>query len=321
LVIVPDGALHQLPFEALMWPADEDTASYVLDHCPPIAYAPSARILAVLRRRDRTETAGRCLLTVGKSTFAPRSLADRTASGAGTQMAKEELAGPLRPLVAARPECVAVAAACRRAGFYQIECLLDAEATERHVREHVAQATVLHFATHAIVDSERDNFFGRLELTPPGTVETAEDDGFLELREIHGLPLKSCDLAVLSACGTNLGPDRPLEVGSTMSRVFFAAGAQRVVCSLWPVNDDSTAQLIGAFFDNLQKAWNSGQPVDYAAALQKARQTVRQSGFPEPYHWAPFILIGPADESKPPSTRLRGNDGHDTRVLSTAGSN
>jgi CHAT domain-containing protein len=268
VVIVPDGALQQLPFEALMWPAGKDKTNYVLDHSPPIAYAPSARILTVLRERDATATAEHSLLTVGKTTFETRD-------------------GTRSPLPAAKRECAAVAEACRRAGFSQITSLLDTEATEGGVRRHCAQAGILHFATHAIVDQQRDNCFGRLELTPSG------DDGYLELHEIHGLSLTACDLAVLSACETNVGPDLPLEAGSTLARAFFAAGARRVVCSLWEVPDDSTSRLIAALFENLQRAWTSGQGVDYAAALHQARQSLRREADHEsPYYWAPFVLIG-----------------------------
>jgi uncharacterized repeat protein (TIGR01451 family) len=220
VVIVPDGALQQLPFEALMWPADKDKTTYVLDHSPPIAYAPSARILTVLRERDATATAARSLLTVGKTTFETRDVARK-------------------PLPAAKRECAAVAEACRRAGFAQITSLLDTEATEGGVRRHCAQAGILHFATHAFVDQQRDNCFGRLELTPSGGQNVPpEDDGYLELHEIHGLSLTACDLAVLSACETNVGPDLPLEAGSTLTRAFLprAPGASCAACGKCPTS-------------------------------------------------------------------------------------
>ena len=69
-----------------------------------------------------------------------------------------------------------------------------------------------------------------------------------------------------------------------------------MVASQWNVSDRSTAVLMEAFFAAVTDAVKRNQPVDYAAALQKARQKVRQ--MPErsaPFYWAPFVLIGPTD--------------------------
>jgi CHAT domain-containing protein len=155
----------------------------------------------------------------------------------------------------------------------------------------------VHLAAHGLVDQQYQNLFGALALTPPENFQTAttENDGFLSLFEIYGLPLKNCELVVLSACQTNVGPDRPLEAGSTMARAFLAAGARRVVCSHWDVDDESTAELIGAFAASIGQSLRARQEPNYAIALADARKYVRnQPKWSSPYHWAPFVLIGPA---------------------------
>lgn len=300
LIIVPDGVLHELPFEALMWPVESGEANYVLDHAPPIAYAPSLQVLRALRKRDIPREAKRSLLTVGKTEFPGRSMAPGMERGQPRETAE------LDPLPATRNECQAVEEACRRAGFSPVHRLLDADATEQRVRNVLEQANVLHFATHAWEDP-RDNCFGALVLTRPPALTTrpdgdaaatAEDDGLLEHHEIYRLSLARCELAVLSACRTNIGPHRPLEASSTLSRTFLVAGAQRVVCSLWAANDDAAFLFVQKLFENLERQWKSGAPVDYAAALHEARKHVRQTDTDKqhPYYWAPFILIGPAVE-------------------------
>jgi CHAT domain-containing protein len=60
-----------------------------------------------------------------------------------------------------------------------------------------------------------------------------DDDGFLSLHEVYQLPLKDCEPGVLSACSTNVGPQRPLEAGVPLASGFLAAGARRVVASPW----------------------------------------------------------------------------------------
>src|SRR5262249_36126749 len=144
-----------------------------------------------------------------------------------------------------------------------------------------------------------DNLFGAIALTPPSQpIDSSDNDGFLSLHEIHNLPLSACQLAVLSACQTNVGPDRPLEAGSTIAQAFLAAGARRAGCSHWNVDDDSTAELIGGFFERIAKTSDdkgtTADRIEYAKALRDARLAVRsQSQWASPYYWAPFVLIGP----------------------------
>src|SRR5947209_12528284 len=111
--------------------------------------------------------------------------------------------------------------------------------------------------------------------------------------EIYTLPLQDCELAVLSACTTNVGPQQPLEAGVTLASGFLAAGAHRVVASHWSVDDRSTAELMAAFFEEVTTAVRKGQPVSYARALQQARRQVRNKPeWASPFYWAPFVLLG-----------------------------
>ena len=128
------------------------------------------------------------------------------------------------------------------------------------------------------------------------TTRTADEDGFLTLHEVYRLPLSSCDLAVLSACSTHVGPQLPLESGVTLSSGFLAAGARRVVASHWSVDDESTAELMGTFFSEAMKGGDLAAP---ARALWEARRRVRKkAGWESPFYWAPFVLVGPPDERR-----------------------
>src|SRR5262249_52232244 len=55
VVIVPDGALNELSFEALLLES-KPQPKYLLDVFPPIAYAPSANILLNLASRSAPDT-------------------------------------------------------------------------------------------------------------------------------------------------------------------------------------------------------------------------------------------------------------------------
>jgi CHAT domain-containing protein len=106
------------------------------------------------------------------------------------------------------------------------------------------------------------------------------------LFEIYDLDLQA-ELAVLSACVTSRGRMVEGEGSFALSRGFLAAGARRVVASLWSVDDASTAALMGSFFRRL----DPDRP--YSAALRDARRAVRaNSKWRGPFYWAPFLLTG-----------------------------
>jgi CHAT domain-containing protein len=91
-------------------------------------------------------------------------------------------------------------------------------------------------------------------------------------------------LVVLSACETGLGVIDGAGSVIGLQRAFLAAGARRVVSSLWRVSDLGTALIMKHFFRQLREH----AP---AAALQRAQQKVRQR-LPHPAFWAGFRLDG-----------------------------
>jgi len=292
VIIVPDGALHELPFEALLLEC-QPAPKYLLDVFPPIAYAPSANILMNLAARRSAEAGPPTVLTVGNPAYLQgaaltRAKEEKRSLAAVSRAAYIGLGGELPSLPATAKECQRIARAFASAKVTDLEA---EQATEQNVRQAIASCRFIHLAAHGLVDQQHDNLFGAIALTPPAqAIDSSDNDGFLSLHEIHSLPLSACQLAVLSACQTNVGPDRPMEAGSTIAQAFLAAGARRAVCSHWNVDDASTAELIGGFFERVA----ASRSVNYAQALHDARLTVRaQQQWASPYYWAPFILIGP----------------------------
>lgn len=313
LIIVPDGPLHQLPFEALPL-APADGPRFVLDEFPPIAYAPSAHVLLLLHRRSSgAKDSLPSVLTVGHVEYDPQAPPAAVAGPAPDvqsavasstldvqRAAFDGLGMRLAPLPESRGESVRIAAACRSggAGSDAVVELFGSAATEAAVRRGIRGKRFIHLATHGLVDDRLGNLFGAIALAPPAAEDSqGTDDGFLSLAEIHTLPLAECELAVLSACRTNVGTDRPLESASSLARGFLAAGARRVVASHWSVADRSTAELIGTFFEHIVTDLKRTNSADYAAALHAARLSIRrQPRFAAPFYWAPFVLLGPATD-------------------------
>ncbi len=150
---------------------------------------------------------------------------------------------------------------------------LGEEASEENLRHHGKDARVVHLATHG--HFRQDNpMFSAIQL---GTSR-------LSLFDLYGLELDA-DLVVLSGCGTGLAEVTAADELVGLARGLLYAGARSVLVTLWDVNDESTTELVGAFYRRL--AAGSGP----AAALRAAMRELREA-HPHPYYWAPFVLVG-----------------------------
>jgi CHAT domain-containing protein len=69
-----------------------------------------------------------------------------------------------------------------------------------------------------------------------------------------------------------------------LRRAFFLAGAESLLITLFPVPDDSTGQLMQAFYERLLSGWGRSQ------ALREAQLSMLRYG--EVPDWAAFLMIG-----------------------------
>ncbi|MDH5235980.1 MAG: CHAT domain-containing protein, partial [Gemmatimonadota bacterium] len=312
VIVIPDGPLHYLPFEALVVdPAPgAGGVSYWLDAGPAIRYAASATALANITRRPAARAvvgAGRMMLSVSDPIFDPAEVA-RTIAGTarpaapdpdpdaamdtrGTRDSYARGGGSLARLPGTARETELVRSTFGAGASTKLEELSGLAATESNLRASLDGKRFLHLATHGLVDARRGTLFASLAFTPPaGETTDHENDGFWQLHEIYEQHLSGVELAVLSACESNVGQNVEGEGVFALARGFTAAGAQRVVASQWDVDDASTAQLIGEFFRQVLAAESEGRPVRYAVALRDARRAVRrQSQWSDPYFWAAFV--------------------------------
>jgi CHAT domain-containing protein len=289
LVIVPDGALHFLPFETLLRSSGTDAMGsrgrFLLeDHI--VSYAPSGTALRELTRsRDRRPPRDRADLVMFASPE-PLSLAQApgaAADGAAHTRALYEDEGiEIPPIPYSADEAEAIRdLASRRSQIY-----LGDQATEGRVKiTRLDDYRVIHFATHGLI-SQRWPARSALLLSDGGD---PSEDGFLQAREIYRLRLAS-DLVVLSACRTARGQILAGEGVQGLAQAFFHAGARSVVASLWDVDDYRTATLMRAFYTHL------GRKLPAADALRRAKlDLIGQPSTAAPRLWAPFVLTGAGD--------------------------
>ena len=270
LIVVPDGLLHYLPFEALI-----HNGNYLVeDH--EISYSTSASLLGLWQgpggqgvNADQME-----LLAIGDPDFEPRS-----PKRSNMRQSPVTRGSGLGQLPMSRDEVQHIS------GLFPTgrrKMLIGKESTEAAVkREALYHYRRLHFATHSLID-EQHPLRSAVVLTSGGG-----EDGLLDVREISELDL-DCDLVVVSACQTGRGKLLSGEGVIGLSRAFLYAGARSVIVSLWNVTDNSTGQLMKSFYQQVTDGLSN------AAALRRAKLRMIFHGkvTRHPYYWSSFIMIG-----------------------------
>jgi tetratricopeptide (TPR) repeat protein len=117
--------------------------------------------------------------------------------------------------------------------------------------------------------------------------------GLVTAEEIAALDLTSCDLAVLSACDTNVGERRAGQGVASLQKALQMAGARSAITSLWRVPDEATRELMVDFYRRL---WIERKPKWQAlwGAKKLLREAKDGSGTSRyaPSDWAAWVLTG-----------------------------
>ena len=262
LILVPDGPLHRLPFDAL---SGGPGTPYLAERFG-VSIAPSASLWLRFRAAPR--------LPPGKIL----ALAD-PADPSARLAVRRDRPGVFGALVHARREAEAALSAFPVGG----ELRIGPPASESFLKSaSLDGVSLLHLATHAIAD-EREPEHAAVVLDPGSPAE----DGRLEPREIARLPLGG-KTVVLAGCETSAGAVYRGEGVMSLARAFFSAGATAVVGTLDRVRDDEA----GLFFSAMYRTLGRGESVGEAVVAAK-REAIRQ-GAP-PAAWAEVVLLGDAE--------------------------
>ncbi|WP_331584717.1 CHAT domain-containing protein [Phenylobacterium sp.] len=252
LAIVPDGALRALPFSALL-----DADNHFLIQRTRVSVAPS---LAYSQPGSSDQRRREQLLA------------------ASLEMEVDLPAGDFEKLTGTGEEAKQAATIdgkrIRRA--WVIQNFKKADLVRALTEEDI---DVLHLATHASFNGRSDRAF---------IVANGEVILLSELRQILSANRArgdELDLLVLSACETAVGDD---EASMGLAGAAVQAGSKSAIASLWPVNDQGTAELMKDFYQFYREGRSK------SAALRDAQLAMIQRGgmYADPNAWAAFTLLG-----------------------------
>lgn len=328
LLVVGDGPLHTLPMEMLVsrWGAPEQQAFAAARAQGPLlgeygtlpylqarfrfAYLPSLSALVSQRQYRRAAVAYDTTLV----TFAdPQFDLGQAAAGSwldtvlSRSYRKHQQAIDIPRLPETAQEARSIAALL--GGRNRVYLAQDAQ--EYTVKQlDLSRTRYLHFATHGLLGGE----FSAVKAALDGAEAAAQqrpqpalllslsgelhgEDGLLTMSEVAEQLKLSAQLVVLSACNT-AGEQQAASSGegfAGLARAFMYAGAQGMLVSHWAVESQATQELMVSAFGKLQ------QGADSAAAIEAAREALRQSVVPQqgaslsrahPFFWAPFVYVG-----------------------------
>ncbi|NET86896.1 MAG: CHAT domain-containing protein [Kamptonema sp. SIO1D9] len=302
LLIVPDGALHYVPFSALPLQNSKNSGQLTsLINQYEIVNLPSSSTLDIIRKQNhQRQKAPLTIAIIADPVFSsqdPRLTKNSTKQIPDNQKHSppnlDELfltrsaanidIGDWERLEGTQVEAEAIMALIPPS---EINAKLGFEANRQAATDpQLNQYRTIHFATHGLLNSTIPELSG---IVLSLVNEKGEpQNGFLRLHDIFNLEL-SAELVVLSACQTGLGKEVKGEGLIGLTRGFMYAGAPRVLVSLWNVNDPATAEFMTRFYHLLFAEGKS--PTE---ALQITQQQMQQeTEWKAPYYWAAFTLQG-----------------------------
>lgn len=274
LVVVRDGQLHLVPFDAL-----RSTNGRYVAESKTVLYSPSATTFYLLmQEKQRPRTAQRTLLAVGGIPYS-RSSINRSGLTRGHD------GGPFADLPSSSDE-IALARGALSGGDNKL--LLGASATEAAFKgAGLGEYRVIHLAVHGFADTLFPDRAALVFLSDP----RAGEDGFLQASEVAQLNFDA-HLVVLSACDTAVGPLQGQEGIANLSKAFILAGARTVISTLWQVDDSSAMFLMKRFYAHLLKERSAASAL--AAAKRDVLRTYGRKAIP--YQWAAFTIEGAATQ-------------------------
>jgi len=151
--------------------------------------------------------------------------------------------------------------------------LLGEVATRSAFVEDSKTSSFLHIATSTVFRGDNP-MFSSFKLS----------DGWLTAFDLFSMMCET-NLVTLSGCRSGLNHVTGADDLLGLMRGFLYAGARSLLLSLWNVSDESTA----AFTTRFYLEWQQGH--DKSVAFRSAMRSVRDE-FPNPFYWAPFLLIG-----------------------------
>lgn len=276
VILVPDGPLGYVPFDALLTTMPENISDFksypYLLHKHQFSYTYSATLLREMRDKKHRKAPKNDFVA-----FAPYYNGDTTLL-AGMFKYDDLMRKDLQPLPASGAEVAAASKLMRG------KTIAGAAATEERFTGMAGDYRIIHLATHG----HADNRVGDYAFLAFTEIKDSLENELLYVKDLYNLELNA-DLVVLSACETGIGKLQRGEGIISLARAFAYAGAKSIVTSLWSVADKSTAELMRLFYRELKRGKDKDEALRLARLRFLKESSVRNG---HPFFWSAFVPVG-----------------------------
>ena len=309
LIIIPDGTLHYVPFEALLTDSvqTENVGKFKNYHYlvekHQISYAFSATMLHRMKNRKKMkESNNEILAFAAEFKNQPKIEPVENDTSAEEQVASLENLTKFNPwedklMSALHPINTKDHANFINEGF-RAAVFSGPSATYENFLRHCSDYTIIDLFTHGHVNDTTPQFSN---IAFEGGCDTCQNK-LLYVKDLYNMDLNA-DLAVLAACNSGKGRIHHGEGMASVSRGFAYAGVNTLIASLWSIADKPTVDLFQEFYNHLA----DDETVD--AALRQAKlefiNDPKDERFANPFYWAGPVAMG---EMK--TVTLRRNHSH-----------
>lgn len=270
LIVSPDGLLHNLPFESLIWERPEAPHDYFI-HQYLISVVPSLRWWHKMNTNADLPSRSKDLLVVANPVIDATGCA--SPPGIMEEIMTSGSGGLLPPLPYSQQESdTAMWYASRNSTALSG----PNSRADLFIQQTPENFKIIHFATHALSGQTLGMsllLFGCAERTDALTGSQILD---LKLNQ---------QLVILSACETDVGDTLFGEGNDSLASSFLLSGAASVVATRWRLRDDVPPKIMEIFYDQLSR----GESVE--KALRTAKISYASSDR-DPRNWAAFTVLG-----------------------------
>ena len=257
LLIIPDGFISLIPFDALL------TGSVASTNISAFPF---------LIKQQETHYAFSCRTLIEQENYKGNTTVNTVTAFAPVFSGRER---GLAPLLNSSSEIDAVKQLYPDGRFYTA-----GGATLKQFEANCGNTGIIHLATHAGSGNNQ---------SMPG-VEFY--DSTLSLNRIYTMPINA-KLVVLSGCETGTGSINKTEGLMSLARGFSYAGTKNVIGSLWPTDDKLSADIFKNFYSNLSS--QNFSTALHKAKLAAIENSSAASA--SPYFWSGYIYIGSPEEN------------------------
>jgi CHAT domain-containing protein len=174
--------------------------------------------------------------------------------------------------------------------FFRGKTYVNEEALKLNLMNHVQNKNIIHISAHSCVDfqyPEKSAIILHKDLLNP--------DNILSYKDILSMNL-NCQMVTLSSCNSSSGKIVDGESVGSLAKAFFESGSRSVVGSCWSVPDEMSKLFMESFYNKLADGMSKDEALRAVKLeIMDMENTMVNPAYKIPPYWAAWVVYGDTD--------------------------